>query len=515
MFSRDLQLRAWNSRFIELLSLPVRHVVAGASCERILGSLRSPLFSAAPQDAARLAGWIKTPSGAMLTNVELARFDGLIVSVSTNIMPDGGVVASFNDVTHERNATIALREAKENLEQRVEDRTVELRREVMERRVIAAELIKAKNAAEEANKDKTRFLAAASHDLLQPLNAARLFLTLLGEADLDQRQARLADKANNAFASVEQLLESILDISRIDSGSVAANVTSVSLNELFATLYTEFQPIAEKKGLSLATVQSRRFVRSDPGLLRRVVQNLMANAIRYTESGRVLLGVRSCKRALRIEVWDTGMGIPAEKTKVVFEEFRRLDKKSPAGPKAMGLGLAIVERISKLLDHEINVRSWPGHGSCFSITLPAAPPKKKPAQAQANSGHRSSNLAGLTAIVIENDLQILEGMAELLETRGVKAIPTVSAEEALEAVESVGAAPDVIVADYHLDTGTGVEAIRQLRDTCGKNIAAIVITADYTAEVETQIAAENVTLLYKPIRQAQFFEALEKLRPRI
>lgn len=515
MFSRDLRLRAWNSRFIELLSLPVKNVVAGASFERILSSLRGAHFAAEPSDSVRLADWLQNPSGAMLINVELARIDGLILNVSTNIMPDRGIVASFNDVTHERNATIALREAKENLEQRVEDRTVELRKEVMERRVIAAELIKAKNAAEEANKDKTRFLAAASHDLLQPLNAARLFVTLLGEADLDHRQARLADKANNAFASVEQLLESILDISRIDSGSVAANVTSVSLSELFATLHTEFQPIAEKKGLMLATVQSRRFVKSDPGLLRRVVQNLMANAIRYTETGRVLLGLRSCGDSARIEVWDTGMGIPAGKTKEVFEEFRRLNKDSPAGTKAMGLGLAIVERISKLLDHEITVRSWPGNGSCFSITMPLATPKLKPAQVQVGSNRISSDLRGLTAIVIENDLQILEGMVELLETRGVKAIPTVSADEALEAMESIGAAPDVIVADYHLDNGTGIDAIRQLRDACGQQVAAIVITADYTAEVGTLIAAEKVTLLYKPIRHAQFFDLLDGLRARL
>jgi two-component system, sensor histidine kinase len=291
-------------------------------------------------------------------------------------------------------------------------------------------------------------------------------------------------------------------------------VTSVSLSELFATLYTEFQPIAEKKGLMLATVQSRRFVNSDPGLLRRVVQNLMANAIRYTETGRVLLGVRSCGDSVRIEVWDTGMGIPAGKTKEVFEEFRRLNKDSPAGTKAMGLGLAIVERISKLLDHEITVRSWPGNGSCFSITLPLAKPKVKPARNEANSSRASSDLRGLTAIVIENDLHILEGMVELLETRGVKAIPTVSADEALEAMESIGAAPDVIVADYHLDNGTGIDAIKQLRDACGQDVAAIVITADYTAEVETQIAAERVALLYKPIRHAQFFDLLDELRPR-
>ena len=512
MFSKDLRLRAWNSRFIELLALPVRNVVADASFERILNSLRASLSAPTPQIAARLSSWLESPSSEALEGIELARIDGLILSISTNIMPDGGVVASFTDVTHERKATIALREAKQNLEQRVEERTGELQTEVMERRTIAAELIKAKNAAEEANKDKTRFLAAASHDLLQPLNAARLFLTLLGEADLDQRQARLADKANNAFASVEQLLESILDISRIDSGSVAANITSVSLNELFATLTTEFQPIAEKKSLRLLTVQSQRFVTSDPGLLRRVIQNLMANAIRYTESGRVLLGVRSCGASVRIEVWDTGMGIPAGKTKEVFEEFRRLNKDSPPGTKAMGLGLAIVERISKLLGHEITVRSWPGHGSCFSITLPQAAPREKPDHALALSDRASSDLRGLTAIVIENDLQILEGMVELLESRGIKAVPTVSAEEALEAMESIGKIPDVCVADYHLDSGTGIDAIRQMRHACGRTIPAIVITADHTAEVETEISAEQVSLLYKPIRHRQFFDLLDEIR---
>jgi two-component system, sensor histidine kinase len=512
MFSQDMRLRAWNSRFIELLALQVRLVTAGAGFERILSSLRGTLFATDPASAKRVAAWLEEPSSEMLSNVELTRVDGLILSVSTNIMPDGGVVASFTDVTQERSATLALREAKENLEQRVEERTQELRNEVVERRAIGAELIEAKNAAEEANKDKTRFLAAASHDILQPLNAARLFLTLLGEADLDLRQIRLVDKANHAFASVEQLLESILDISRIDSGSVAANLTAVCLHDLFETLASEYQPIAERKGLNLKSVQSKLFVRSDAGLLRRVVQNLMANAIRYTETGRVLLGLRRCGPDVRIEVWDTGVGIPAGKTKEVFEEFQRLDKDSPTGTKAMGLGLAIVQRIANLLDHEINVRSWPGKGSCFSITVPVTSPIENPAIKQSVARRKTSDLRGMTAIVIENDLQILEGMIELLEARGIKAVPTVSVNEALEALESVGKAPDVIVADYHLDNGTGLDAIKALRQLCNKAVPAIVITADYTAEVEEQIVAEEVSLFFKPIRHVLLFERLEEIR---
>lgn len=511
MFSPDLRLRAWNSRFIELLSLPVRQVIPNAGFERLFETLKRSAFTIAPDTLALIEGWIASPSGVGLSNVEILRSDGLILSLNTNVMPDGGIVASFADVTQERLATIALREAKEHLEQRVEERTAELKREVIERRAIETELIKAKNAAEEANKGKTRFLAAASHDLLQPLNAARLFLTLLSDAGLDHRQSRLAERADNAFASVEQLLESLLDISRFDSGGVSANIATVSLTGLFETLAAEFQPLADQKGLDLVCVKSSLHALSDHGLLRRIVQNLLANAIRYTDEGRVLLGARRIGETVRIEVWDTGRGIPADKTQVIFEEFRRLHKESNGGTKSMGLGLAIVDRISRLLGHEIGVRSWPGKGSCFSISLPRAPAGLSAPQRRKQNARPSFDLNGITAIVIENDLPILEGMIELLQSRGMRAIPTVSADEAMEALESIGKTPELVVADYHLDVGTGLDAIMRLREACSHAIPAIVITADHTAEVEAGIARQNITLLHKPIRAASLFDKIDRL----
>jgi two-component system, sensor histidine kinase len=515
MFSKDLRLRAWNSRFIELLSLQVKQVVLNASFSRMLETLTGDTFSIDPNYSTLIKNWITDPSAESLNAVQILRSDGLVLSVSTNVMPDGGVVASFTDVTQERLATFALREAKEHLEQRVEERTGELKREVIERRSIETELIKAKNAAEDADKGKTRFLAAASHDLLQPLNAARLFLSLLSEADLDSRQSRFAEKVDNAFGSVEQLLESLLDISRFDSNSVETNPAPLSLRELFDTLITEYLPVAERKGLQLICVRPNHFVMSDQNLLRRIVQNLLSNAIRYTDQGRVLLGARRQGNLIKIEVWDTGIGIPADKTEVIFEEFKRLHNTTGSEPKAMGLGLAIVERIAKLLRHDIELRSTPDKGSCFSITVPYAAPVSATLPAYHLNARMTVDFRNITAIVIENDLQILDGMIELLQARGVRAIPTVSGEEALEALESIGKIPDIIIADYHLDSGTGLEAIRQIRDVCGYSIPAIVVTADHTSAVQNELTKYDVSLLRKPIRAAHLFEEIKVMTTQI
>jgi two-component system, sensor histidine kinase len=502
MFSEELRLRAWNSRFIELLGLPVRLVIADASFGRIWDAASKTSLALDPLNARRVAAWMERPSTEALGTVEFLRNDGLVISVSANVMPDGGIVASFADVTRERRA-------KETLELRVEERTAELKHEVMERRAIEALLIKAKDAAEDADKGKTRFLAAASHDLLQPLNAARLFLSLLNDAELDLRQQRLADKADSAFASVEQLLESLLDISRFDGGSVEKSTGVISLGELLGKLAAEFQPVADRKGLDLRCVGSGLHVSSDLGLLRRIVQNFMSNALRYTERGRVLLGARVAGNDVRIEVWDSGPGIPEEKQRLVFEEFRRLHNESPNEAKGMGLGLAIVDRIARLLDHSVALRSAPGKGSCFSITVPRAPAPAQRLAAAPASGRTPIDLRDLTVIVIENDLQILEGMVELLATRGIRAVPVVSAGEALEALDSIGKTPDLIVADYHLDDGTGLEAIKALRAACRHPVAAIVVTADHTPVVMNELDAEAITLLHKPIRTRKLFEAID------
>ncbi len=512
MFSPSMQLKAWNWSFVNLLSLPVKMLNTHVSIGRIFKTLRAPSFEVKSDSQKRISEWLESPATYSLGDVEVTRSDGVILGLSTKSMPDGGIVATFTDITKERQASFALREANETLEQRVEERTAELLREVQERRQIEVELVQAKEAAEEANKGKTRFLAAASHDLLQPLNASRIFLSLLQETELNVRQTRFAGNADKAFASVEQLLESLLDISRFESRSVETTITSFPLCDTFQTLLAEFQHVSERKGLELRYVPTSLWVRSDVGLLRRIIQNLLSNAIRYTDNGGVILGARRRGDHVVIEVWDTGPGIPEDKHEVIFEEFRRLHIPNGNELKSMGLGLAIVDRIATLLGHSISLRSRLDKGSCFSVRVERAdrvvqdvPLQKFSAQQNKITSERK------TVIIIENDLQILEGMVELLEARNFNPIPTVSGEEALEALETLDHLPSLLLADYHLDEGTGLDAVRNIRRCCGADIPAIIITADHTSTLRTELAKQNISFLGKPLRPSKLFESMSAL----
>jgi len=275
MFSTGRVLSTWNKRFIELLALPKNIVTQRLTLNRLFNVLRLQGFTQSDDCAGKLRKWLDRNADASIDGIEFNRFDGIILMFEAKAMPDGGLVLNFADVTSERAATLALREANETLEQRVDARTSQLKREIEERRAVESQLLVAKEAAEEANKGKTRFLAAASHDLLQPLNASRIFLSLLLEAGLTARAARLAESADRAFGSVEQLLEALLDISRFETRSVETNIVGFKLSELFDTLNDEFQPSAERKGLSLRLRATDLWVKSDKALLRRIIQNYL------------------------------------------------------------------------------------------------------------------------------------------------------------------------------------------------------------------------------------------------
>ncbi len=287
---------------------------------------------------------------------------GLVIEVRANRMPDNGLVTTFTDITPSVKAAEALERANASLERRVRDRTKELTR-------LNTELEQAKAEADEANVSKTRFVAAASHDILQPLNAARLYVTSLIERQRTGEDADLVQNIDASLEAVEEIFAALLDISRLDTGAMKPEMTDFRIDELLQRLDVEFVPLAREKGLSLRFMPCSLTVRSDRRLLRRLLQNLVSNAIKYTTSGSVLIGCRRRGNKLRIDVYDTGIGIPHSKRRAVFKEFHRLDQGARVA-RGVGLGLSIVERIARVLDCEVALKSVVGSGSRFSVEVP-------------------------------------------------------------------------------------------------------------------------------------------------
>ena len=388
------------------------------------------------------------------------------------------------------------------LEGRVNDRTSELRRALDDLQRSNAALEEAKRAADEANLSKTRFLAAASHDILQPLNAARLFLSALGDTEQTPEGRRLIGYIDDAFESVERLLGALLDISKLDAGVMRPAIGDVDLGELLKTTATEFRPVAEERGLRLRYVPIRCTVRTDGHLLVRVIRNFLSNAIRYTKSGTVLLGARRSGTAVRIEVHDTGAGMPPDMLEEIFEEFRRLVGAAEDYERGFGLGLAIVRRIAKMLDHPLTVHSTLGKGSCFAVTVPVVSWTSSAAERTAKAEDQAhDSLYGAVVCVIENERAILEAMQTLFKRWGSTVLIGASAAELLETVRTAGFAPDVVIADYHLDAGeNGIDAIQAVRKALDPALPGVIVTADRTAEVRRHVADNDCSILNKPVR---------------
>ncbi|GGC07447.1 hypothetical protein GCM10011352_37170 [Marinobacterium zhoushanense] len=431
-----------------------------------------------------------------------------------------GYFTLYQDITERRNAEIALQETNENLEQRVRERThalsvvnKELRKENTVRALMEDELRQAKSDAEAANLGKTRFLAAASHDLLQPLNAARLFTSALAQQTHQPETNQLVENLDNALRAAEELITAILDISKLDAGALEPNFSHFALDALFQHLAAEFTAVAKEKGLNFHHVSCKRVVHSDQALLRRILQNFLSNAIRYTAKGKVLLGARHQGESLRLEVWDTGVGIPESKLGEVFEEFRRIDNPKHSEVKGLGLGLAITERIARMLGHHLSVRSWPGQGTVFSITVPLGDPARAERPKPEQRGWiRSKGLNGVRVLVIDNEPKILEGMSALLQGWSCEVRTALSGTQAQEKTAGDSWVPDIVLADYHLgETETGLMALSQLAPSWDKPVPAIVITADRTDEVTNEIRESGAQLLNKPIKPAALRALINKM----
>lgn len=417
-----------------------------------------------------------------------------------------GFFTLYQDITEQREAESVLREAKATLEQRVAERTRDLTR-------LNEQLAEAKSAADAANLGKTRFLAAASHDLLQPLHAARLFSASLAEARLDGRPKNLVGQIEQALGAVDELLRALLDISKLDAGGLTPERRAFAASDVIDSLAASMAPVAENRGVDFRVVASQATLYTDPTLLRRILQNFLANAFRYAKGGKVVLGARRQGDRLRIEVWDTGPGIPEDKQRVIFEEFRRLDEAEDGATPGLGLGLAIVERIGRMLGHRIGLRSWPGRGSVFSVLVPLAAQKvaPQPPQLRAPPPLRGA-LVGRVVLAIDNDRAILEGMRALVE--GWSALPLVAADvaEARSAVAGLGRAPDIVLIDHHLGGGeTGFDAVDALADVLPTGVPVVLITADRTDEIRDLARRRGVPLLLKPVRPAALRALISQL----
>lgn len=510
VFDRERALLAWNDPLLAFLKLqPTRARLKIADHAALIQWCRTALPRA---DAADTLGWLSEGEPEIVAIRALE--DGRSVEVRRLPMPGGGMVMSFDDVTDRLRAAAALRETNETLERRVQERTaavvvvnIELQQQVAERVAAEAAMREAKTAAEQANLSKTRFLAAASHDLLQPLNAARLFVSALAMRRMAPANRTLVEQTGSALDSIEDLLEALLEISKLDAGAVTPEIVDVPLGELLHALQAEFALAAGTRGLTLTVEPTTAWVRSDARLLRRILQNFLSNALRYTRQGGVVMAARHEGANVRIAVTDTGPGIDPAHHADIFEEFRRLNAGHERG---MGLGLAIVQRAGRMLDHPIGVRSAIGAGSTFCVTVPLAVEGTR--QVRAANPVAPRGIAARTVLVIDNEETILEGMRAVLEGWGCDVLTAVGASEAREAIALSGAPVDVILADYHLGDGmTGEVVVAQLRTSLDRPTPAVIITADREPDLRDRLLGAGLHVLQKPVKPAQLRALLARL----
>ncbi len=484
LFDAQKKLMAWNGPLLAMLRLDA----AAASAVKPIATHAALLAwcrLAEPQVVDQgCLDWID--SDAREAAMEVSLSDGRILDVHRQPMPGGGMVLRFADVTEQRAATAAMAQRKSDLEALVASRT--------------AELEGARNQAIAANSSKTRFLAAASHDLLQPLNAARLFVSALAGRRLADGNRQLVGQAASALDSIESLLEALLEISRLDAGAIQPDIRPMPLADLFAALTGEFAAMAQRRGLGFDVAPTDLWVNSDPRLLRRILQNFLSNAVRYTGSGRITMAATATPGGIRIAVSDTGPGIARSDQAIIFEEFRRLPGSPDRVDRGIGLGLAIVQRAATTLGVPIDLESAPGSGSCFAVTVPAAAAHGDAAAAERTN--RSAGVGSATVLVIDNEPAILAGMQAVLEGWGCQVMTATDAAAALDLAQQQTI--DMLLADYHLSDGaTGDDVVNDVRAACGRRIPAAILTADRTPELKESLSAAGLSVLNKPIKPAQ------------
>jgi PAS domain S-box-containing protein len=504
----EMRIVAWNGRYLELVGYPDGMVYVGRPVAELLrwNAEQGDMGPGDPESHVqkRLA---HMRAGTAYT-FQRTRRSGRAYSIHGQPMSGGGYVATYTDITEFKLAEQALLEAKQGLEERVAQRTQELSQALEAQRA-------AKQLAETANASKTRFVAAASHDLLQPLNAARLFASALeSRARAYPELTELAARIDGSMRAAEELLNDLLDIARLDSGALRPEITSFPIADLLEDLRRQYAPLAQARALRLTIVDCREVVRSDRVLLRRIVQNYLSNALRYAVRGGVVMGCRRRGKELEIAVYDTGPGVAEHERERIYAEFSRLEQGSPWGEKGLGLGLSICDRLARLMNHQLTLVSRPGRGSLFGVRVPR--------DAKARCAQRGQpepvpldpiGLQGLRVLCVDNDSSILDGMEALLRTWGVMVVKARNSSDALRLAAQVGV--DAVLADCHLGDGIdGLELLRRMHASQNTTLAAALITADHSVELADLARAAGYPLLHKPLRPAALRALLGAFRRR-
>ncbi len=497
IFDAGRRLVGFNQRLATLLSLPLTQIRTGLDFDLIFLRMERELTFSDGTTPQTILDWVNRTQPRPPLRFEIRRGETQTLDVFAQEMPDKGFVISFSDVSVERQAARALHDANERLEHRVAERTLELE--------------DALAAAERANAARSRFIAAASHDLLQPLSAAKLFLAAIEEEVSSDRQRDTVGKAQNALASVEDIIEALLDISKLESGHVSVELSQVSLDVVLRQLHDEFAPIAALKGVTLRFVPTSLQVETDARYLRRILQNLIANAVRYTIKGRVLVGVRRRRRNVRVEVWDTGPGIPESEHENIFREFHRVDTRASAS-EGLGLGLAIVERACALLNHPLSFSSQVGLGTTFGVSVPAARTQvaqfRRAERVGSDAGWSSE---GLVVLLVENDQDIRRALGLVLEAWDVQVLDVGSGNEAAALIAETQLMPDALLVDFQLDHGeVGTDVVRRLHALTGP-IPTRIISAGRTDTMNAACAAIGVDVLFKPLDPGDLRHFLEPI----
>lgn len=492
-----LQLLAWNDRYVELFAYPKGFLKAGMPITDILSyNAKRGLFN--PSSIDKRVSYMR--EGTRHKHIR-KQPDGKVIELNGAPLPGGGYVTTYSDITEYMAIQKELESAKEDLEERVAQRT--------------AELEEAKQQADKANESKTKFLAAAGHDLMQPFNAATLFASMLSKKTQGSELATLSEGVVNSLDNAQSLLSMLLDMTKLDAGVLIPQKTEFAIDEMLSSLVQEFSVIAKQKGVTLRYVQTNVMVYSDKNLLRRVLQNLLSNAVRYTPKGSILVGVRRIQTAntekkIKLCVYDTGLGIAAHQQHEIFSEFHQLDNNKGEG---IGLGLTIVEKICRLLGHQVGLTSLPGKGSCFSVTatriMHTSGNSKQVLKTE--SYNKELFLENKRFLLVENDEQVANAMCALLADWGANTTLITSGTEAHNVSHQHF---DVLIADYHLNYGeNGFDVAAILSEENVSFALKILVTANRSNEIREKAAASQFSYLPKPLKPAALKRLLKQSLP--